>query len=132
MSLQPDLTAKSGRKALRMLLEKFGRVKHIQCDGGSEFKKEWRIYAEKSGCKVRVSKPYKKNEQAYIESFNDSLRRECTGWKKYRKEERERLGREIIDFLNYYHFERPHMGLNMKTPKEVIQEYNKNKCRISG
>ena len=71
-------------------LSKFGKIKRIQCDGGSEFKKEWRIYAKESGCEIRISKPYKKNEQAYIESFNGSLRRECVGWKKYKREEKER------------------------------------------
>ncbi|PIR55644.1 MAG: IS6 family transposase, partial [Parcubacteria group bacterium CG10_big_fil_rev_8_21_14_0_10_46_32] len=27
------------------------------------------------------------------------------------------------DFIHYYNTERPHMGLNMKTPLEVITSY---------
>ncbi|PIR80860.1 IS6 family transposase, partial [Candidatus Kuenenbacteria bacterium CG10_big_fil_rev_8_21_14_0_10_39_14] len=27
------------------------------------------------------------------------------------------------EFIHYYNTERPHMGLNMKTPMEVVQSY---------
>ena len=52
----------------------------IQTDGGSEFKE---AFAERvlAYCqRHRVARPYKKNEQAYIESFNRTVRKECLGW----------------------------------------------------
>ena len=45
----------------------------------------------------RIARPYKKNEQAFIEAFNRSLRRECLGWAKYQPKEIPALTKELND-----------------------------------
>ena len=59
----------------------------------------------------RIARPYKQNEQASIESFNRTLRKECLGWGTYRVADLPRLIPEVHLFLDRYHYHRPHLGL---------------------
>ncbi|MBU0597550.1 integrase core domain-containing protein, partial [Patescibacteria group bacterium] len=34
-----------------------------------------------------------------------------------------RYQKEITEYLHFYNTERPHMGLNMKTPMQVVRSY---------
>jgi transposase InsO family protein len=73
--------------------------------------------------RFRVARPYKKNEQSYIENFNRSLRKECLGWGKYTQRDIPALESEISEYLEYYHNRRVHLSLGLKTPNEVLKEY---------
>src|SRR3972149_1081345 len=81
----PALTSAYGGAFLdRAMARRFGgHVTLIQTDGGSEFKDAFlekvTVYCDRH----RVARPYKKNEQAYIESFNRTVRKECLGWMRY-------------------------------------------------
>lgn len=112
------LTSGAGKQALTNLLTTFGHIDHIQRDGGSEFKARWHEYAAKHIASIRTARPYKKNEQAFIERFNGTLRKECVGHLKYKKKDLTYLREKIANWLNYYHSKRPHMSLNMLTPHE--------------
>lgn len=122
--IRPTLTAHDGACALRDQLMAFDRIDHIQRDGGSEFKKEWQEYATQHIPSIRTARPYKKNEQAFIERFNGILRKECLGYAKYKKHDLERIQERVNEYLAYYHTKRPHLSLDMKTPHEFAQ------CRI--
>lgn len=123
VKLYPSLTAKDGLDFLRNSFDsRFQHTNLLQTDGGPEFKAEFRSNVFKYADRFRVSRPYKKNEQSYIESFNRSLRKECLGWSKYRTDELPNLNRELMDYLVYYHTKRPHMSLNMKTPNQFLKE----------
>ncbi len=121
--LKTELTAKAGREALEKQLEYFQKIDNIQRDGGPEFKAEWQEHAQKHIQSIRTARPYKKNEQAYIERFNGILRKECLGYIKYRKEDLEILQERVDEYLKYYHNERPHLSLDMKTPKEFAMSH---------
>ena len=118
MLLRPALEAADGQAFLRQCMpERFeGHVETIQTDGGSEFKglfsQDVLLYCERH----RIARPYKKNEQAFIESFNRSLRKECLGWGKYKPAQIPQLTLQVDDWLQYYHYERPHIPLNMRPP----------------
>ena len=123
VALYPSLTAIDGLNFLNYSFNK--RYKHtdlLQTDGGPEFKREFRQNVFKFASRFRNSRPYKKNEQSYIESFNRSLRKECLGWGKYKEREIPDLTQELQNYLIWYHSKRPHMGLNMKTPNRFMQE----------
>jgi len=119
--IRPTLESMDGRIALQEAMKSFQMVNLLQTDGGPEFEKEFipevKVYAKRH----RVSRPYKKNEQSYIESFNRTLRKECLGWIKYRKEEIDRLQDKVNKYLEYYHNERLHIGLNYQTPRKYLQ-----------
>jgi len=118
--IKSGLTAYSGMEALKQQLDYFKTIDHIQKDGGPEFKKEWLEYARKHISSIRTARPYKKNEQAYIERFNGILRKECLGYVKYRKEDIDIFQKKIDEYIEYYHKVRPHLSLNMKTPYEFV------------
>lgn len=90
----------------------------IQSDGGPEFKDEFRKKVYQYTNRFRVARPYKKNEQSYIESFNRTVRKECLGWIRYKASDIPELTNLVDLFLMRYHYHRPHMGLGMKVPLE--------------
>lgn len=116
--LTPELTASYGYQFLKQSMERrFNSfVELIQTDGGSEFKEEFKAHVLEYTKRHRVAHPYKKNEQSYIESFNRTLRKECLGWSKYKPNEIPELTAYVENFLNRYHYHRPHIGLGMKPP----------------
>ena len=124
VDIEVDLESGSGKVSLEEAGKVFGRMKLLQSDGGPEFKKEFRKVVLNYADKYRVSRPYKKNEQSYIESFNRSLRKECLGWRKYKISEVPKVKRRVKEYLIYYNNERPHLGLNMGIPNEIAT------CRI--
>lgn len=123
VKLYPSLTAKDGLDFLNYSFKsRYQHVELLQTDGGPEFKAEFRSSVFKYADRFRVSRPYKKNEQAFIESFNRSLRKECLGWSKYKPSDLSSLEKELTDYLWYYHNRRPHMSLGMKTPNQFLKE----------
>lgn len=121
--LKSNLDAQSGREALQEQLKFFGHIEHIQKDGGPEFKKEWQAYAKTKISSIGTARPYKKNEQAFIERFNGIFSKECLGHLKYKAEDIPQLQERVNEFLNYYHHERTHLSLNMLTPKEFAMSH---------
>jgi len=114
----PALTAAYGRAFLdRAMSRRFGgHVALIQTDGGSEFKNAFLARVTAYCDRHRVARPYKKNEQAYIESFNRTVRKECLGWGRYSAADLPRLVGAAETFLERYHYHRPHLGLGLRTP----------------
>lgn len=121
--LKPFLDSQAGKEALKEQLKYFKHIKHIQRDGGPEFKKDWQSYAKTKIKSIRTARPYKKNEQAFIERFNGILRKECLGYLKYKPKDIPELQKRVNEFLDYYHNERPHLSLGMKTPKEYLMSH---------
>ncbi len=114
----PALTAAYGCAFLEQAMTRRfgGHVELIQTDGGSEFKEAFLARVHQYCDRHRVARPYKKNEQAYIESFNRTVRKECLGWTKYRPEDQAQCQAQAEAFLERYHYHRPHLGLGMRTP----------------
>lgn len=119
--LAPDLTSESGYLFLKQAMERRfnGFSEMIQTDGGPEFKDIFKKHVFEYTKRHRVARPYKKNEQSYIESFNRTLRKECLGWSKYKVRELPGLTREVEEYLLYYHKIRPHISLGMRPPLTV-------------
>jgi putative transposase len=123
VKLYGSLTATDGLDFLSFSFSsRFTHVNLLQTDGGSEFKAEFRSHVFTYADRFRVARPYKKNEQSYIESFNRSLRKECFGWSKYHTKDIPCLEKELGEYLVYYHTRRPHMSLEMKTPSQFLKE----------
>lgn len=118
--LRPSLTSEDGVIFLDTCMKRRynSHSDLIQADGGPEFKGEFRrnvfVYTDR----FRVARPYKKNEQSYIESFNRSLRKECLGWSKYKIHEIPKLTIEVDQFIDRFLYHRPHIGLGMRPPLE--------------
>lgn len=128
--IAPELTANFGYQfLLQSMRRRFNNYVHlIQTDGGPEFKDEFKKNVVSYCDRHRVARPYRKNEQSFIESFNRSFRKECLGWGKYRHYQLPYCQTMVELFLNRYHYHRPHMGIGMKPPLLNLQE---DDCRIS-
>jgi len=124
VTIAERLDSLSGKEALQRIFENIGKPKRIQRDGGPEFKLEWQALAEENKIAIRTARPYKKNEQAYIERFNGILRKECVGHIAYKKEHKQELEKQVSEYLDYYHNKRPHLALGMQTPSEFIKNYS--------
>jgi len=126
--LAPALTAEYGYKFLyQSMMRRFdGHVNLIQTDGGPEFKADFKSKVPSFCSRHRIARPYRKNEQSYIESFNRTVRKECLGWQNYRLKDLSDCQKMVELFLERYHYHRPHMGLRMRTPLRKEDE-----CRIS-
>ncbi|MEO8341724.1 MAG: hypothetical protein ABI604_18815 [Nitrospirota bacterium] len=77
--LRPARTSEDGAAFLHTAMaHRFtGRVAVLQTDGGPEFKGSFAQQARAYCDRHRIARPYKTNEQAYIERFNRTLRKEC-------------------------------------------------------
>ena len=92
----------------------------LQSDHGSEFSKWFTKVVEHKGVSHRHSRVRRPTDNGHVERFNQTLQKECLkriprsmrSWKK-----------GVPDFLRYYNYERPHMGLDYKTPMEVVRSY---------
>lgn len=123
VKLYQSLTASDGLDFLKYSFS--SRYQHtdlLQTDGGSEFKAQFRSNVFNYANRFRISRPYRKNEQSYIESFNRSLRKECLGWGKFQPKDIPSLEKELTDYLMYYHNKRPHLSLGLKTPNQFLKE----------
>lgn len=94
--------------------------KTIQTDHGSEFSKWFTKIAIHDGMSHRHTRVRTPTDNGHVERFIRSLQDEClhriprtmNAWK-----------REIPEWIRYYNTERPHMGINFKTPLEVVRSY---------
>jgi transposase len=128
--LAPELTAEYGSK---FLFQSMGRrfddhVHLIQTDGGPEFKADFLMCVQSFCERHRIARPYRKNEQSFIESFNRTVRKECLGWSKYQADQIEECTEMVESFLKRYHYHRPHMSLGMKPP--LVGTKKEVNCRI--
>lgn len=119
VDLEVDLESGSGRTSLEEAGKTFGRMDLIQSDGGPEFKGDFVKVVKEYAKEHRISRPYKKNEQSFIESFNRTLRKECFGWRKYELSEIPQMQKRLKQWLEYYNNTRAHLSLGMKSPNEV-------------
>ena len=92
----------------------------IQTDHGSEFSKQLTRVIEHAGISHRHSRVRTPTDNGHVERFIRTLQDECLhriprDFRVWRK--------EIPEFLDYYNTKRPHMGLKMKTPLEVLRRY---------
>lgn len=92
-------------------------ISTLQSDHGPEFSKHFTKIIVAHGMAHRHSRVRKPNDNAHLERFNRTIQEECISrigrsiktWKK-----------EIPQYLHYYNFERPHMGINYQTPMKMV------------
>ena len=90
------------------------RFKMLQSDHGPEFGKWFVSQIKKDHRFTRIGKP---NDNAHIERFNRTLQEECVD--KLPKDVF-KINCELKKYLRYYNHERLHMGINLKTPSQLL------------
>jgi transposase InsO family protein len=90
----------------------------IQTDHGSEFSLWFTHGLWRMGMKHRHSRVRQSNDQAHIERFNRTIQEECLDRTSHSISN---FRKAISEYLPYYNNKRLHMGLNYKTPQEVLR-----------
>lgn len=120
-----NLLSETGVMVFKDQKRYYGETTLHQSDEGPEFKGMFVETVVQSGALHRYARPYRKNDQAYIENFNRSLRKECLGWGKYKRQDKAKLQARVDAYLNHFVHERWHMGLpEMMTPAQFKTWYN--------
>lgn len=90
----------------------------LQSDHGAEFSKWFTKRIVERGMAHRHSRVRTPNDNAHLERFNRTLQEEClsrvsrslASWQ-----------RAIPEYLEWYNTKRPHLGLDMKTPTDILK-----------
>jgi len=94
--------------------------KALFCDNGAEFTSQiMDLWAYQNGVKIDFSRPGKPTDNAFVESFNGTLRAECldTHWFETLAEAKE----SIEAWRQEYNESRPHRALGERTPNEFAK-----------
>lgn len=116
--IRSGLAAKTIFEAERSFGFKF---KVVQADNGSEFSSYFEQALSKASIAVRHSRLGRPNDNAHIERFNRTIQEECTGRYYFKGKSISKLQSKINTYLDYYNNERVHLGIQLKTPVEMLQ-----------
>src|ERR1700758_4692842 len=109
-------------RVLQQIREERGAPRMLFCDNGSEFTSQvLDLWAYHNGVKIDFSRPGKPTDNAYVESFNGTLRAECLDahWFGSLAE-----AKEIIEtWRREYNESRPHRAHGERTPHEIACEF---------
>ena len=108
-------------RVLQRIAEERGMPQMLFCDNGSEFTSQvLDLWAYHNQVKIDFSRPGKPTDNAYVESFNGTLRAECLDahWFKDLTEARQRIEFWRIE----YNASRPHGALGERTPNEFARQ----------
>lgn len=107
-------------RLLDRLIEQFGKPQRLRSDNGPEFISEHlQEWCKQNGVELCWIEPGKPTQNAYVERFNGTFRREVLNAHLFSS-----LGqvRHIVDGWRLeYNTERPHQALDFKTPVELRQ-----------
>ncbi len=88
----------------------------LQSDHGPEFSSWFVLQIKKSHRYTRIGKP---NDNAHVERFNRTLQEECLDKIPTNVT---MINNALKKYLRYYNQERLHMGIDFKTPAQLLEE----------
>jgi len=108
-------------RVLSRLKQQRGLPRTLICDNGSEFASHaMDLWAYQNGVQIDFSRPGKPTDNAFVESFNGTLREECLNahWFTTLAEARAL----ILAWRQEYNESRPHRSLGERTPIKFARE----------
>jgi transposase InsO family protein len=117
-NIRPGIAASVIEHASTALGFKFNLV---QADNGLEFSRYFEQILRKNKTTVRHSRLGRPNDNAHIERFNRTIQEECLGSKLTSSISNKQIQIRLTAYLDYYNQERVHLGLQLRTPAEVLQ-----------
>lgn len=109
-------------KAILLAEREFGyKFLTVQSDNGPEFSSYFTTELNKLNIRHRHTRVHRPNDNAHIERFNRTLRDECIGHYKPSKLTLALLGDKLNIYLDYYNHNRLHLGLQCRTPIQMLQ-----------
>lgn len=109
-------------KAILHAKDKFGfDFGMVQADNGSEFGRYFAQVLAGQSIPVRHSRLGRPNDNAHIERFNRTVQEECLGSTLTYRTTNEQVQIRLTAYLDYYNNERVHLGIQLKTPAQMLQ-----------
>lgn len=93
----------------------------VQADNGLEFSRYFEQQLAKRNITSRHSRLGRPNDNAHIERFNRTIQEECLGRYLYDKDNNKHIQDKINKYLEFYNTKRVHLGLQLKTPLQMLQ-----------
>ena len=90
----------------------------IQSDNGPEFSSWFTTMVQSMGMVHRHTRVRRSNDNAHIERFNRTVQEECFDLVKKLPQS---CKKALRDYLPYYNNERPHLGIEMQAPAQVVR-----------
>ena len=113
-------TSKNAADFLRRLYLLFdGRIQNIHIDNGSEFKKEFLEAAAKLKIELYHARPYQPKDKPLVERFNGIIQQEYINLGHFTLDA-EKFNNNLIDWLLFYNFKRPHHALGLQRPIDYV------------
>lgn len=120
MRVTRSATAMTVIDALEEARQNFGLPHTIRVDQGCQFtSKELDLWAYTNGITLDFSRPGKPTDNAYVESFNASVRLECLGQHWFM--DLDDAASKVEDWRREYNEVRPHSAIGDRTPMSLIQ-----------
>ncbi len=130
IELGQSLKGEDVARILSRIRSQRGAPKVLFCDNGTEFTSQaMDLWAYQVGVQIDFSRPGKPTDNAYVESFNGTLRAECLDahWFTTFTE-----AKQLIEtWRQEYNESRPHRSLGERTPNEFACAFAANRERTS-
>lgn len=113
----------------RLVLLFGGSIENIHIDNGSEFMKEFVVAAQNLQINLYHARPYQPKDKPFIERFNGNLQQEWIDL-GHLTSDVDQFNTNLTDYLIYYNFKRPHHGLGLQRPSEIVSlalQHNTNR-----
>jgi transposase InsO family protein len=97
------------------------KLSMIQTDNGLEFSGYFEDILARRGILARHSRLGRPNDNAHIERFNRTIQEECLGRYLDNRQSIKHIQDRINKYLEFYNAKRVHLGLQFKTPLQMLQ-----------
>ena len=105
-------------------------IKHVQTDNGQEFHLHFQEYLKTQNIVQFWNYPRSPKMNAFVERFNRTIQEEHSNYRQWDlKDNLELFNKDLINWLIWYNFERPHLGLKKDvgqfiSPMEYMKQYH--------
>ena len=96
-------------------------ISMVQADNGPEYGRYFEATLHRAGIQTRHSRLHRPNDNAHIERYNRTIQTECIGYHWNRSVSLQFQQAKLTAWLAYYNNERVHLGLQLRTPAEMLQ-----------
>jgi len=96
-------------------------ISMVQADNGPEYQRYFEQVMRTHGIATRHTRLHRPNDNAHIERFNRTIQTECIGHYWNRSVPLQSQRATLTAYLDYYNTQRVHLGLQLRTPSDMLQ-----------